>query len=102
MQKLKVGDEVIILAGKDRGRTGKLVKLNLKTQKVIVEGINEQQKAVKPTQENPQGGFMKLQKPVHLSNVSMISPKNKRATRVRIEERQGKKVRVAVSCGTVL
>lgn len=102
MQKLKLNDEVIILAGKDKGKTGKLKKINAKKQVVLVDGVNVVKKALKPTQENPTGGIVDIEAPVHVSNVALISPKTKKATRVKIETRGDKKVRVAVSCGSVL
>jgi len=102
MQKLKLNDEVIILAGKDKGKTGKLTSLNFKSSRVLVEGVNMVKKAIKPTQENPTGGIFEKEGSLHISNVSLVSPKTKKATRVKIEERDGKKVRVAVACGSVL
>ncbi len=102
MQKLKVSDQVVVLAGKDKGKTGEVKKINFKKNVVYVAGVNVLKKAVKPTQENPAGGIMDMEAPVHISNVAVVSPKTKKATRVRIEEKDGKKVRVAVSCGTVL
>lgn len=102
MQKLKVNDDVVILAGKDAGKKGKVKKINFKSNRVIVEGVNLIKKAVKPTQENPNGGFVELEKGVHISNVSVVSPKTGTATRVRIEEKDGNKVRVATKCGSVL
>ena len=102
MNKVKVNDEVILTAGKDKGKTGKIVSINWKTSRVLVSGVNMVKKAVKPTQESPDGGFASLEVPVHLSNVALTSPKTKKATRVRIEERDGKKVRVAVACGSAL
>lgn len=102
MQKLKLNDEVVVLAGKDKGKTGVLTKFNLKSKKVWVKGINVLKKAVKPTQENPNGGLMDIEGSVHRSNIALVSPKTKKGTRVRIEKRDGKKVRVAVSCGSVI
>jgi large subunit ribosomal protein L24 len=102
MQKLKLNDEVIVLAGKDKGKTGKLTSINFKSSKVLVEGVNMVKKAVKPTQENPSGGIFEKESAMHISNVALVSPKTKKATRVRIEEKDGKKVRVAVACGSVL
>lgn len=102
MQKLKLNDEVIVLAGKDKGKTGKLVNINSKKKKVIVQGVNIVKKTMKPTQENPDGGFVEVERPLDLSNIAVVSPKTNKATRVRIEEKDGKKVRVAVKCGTVL
>lgn len=102
MQKIKVSDEVIVVAGKDKGKTGKVQRLNHKKNTVLVEGINLAKKALKPSQENPAGGFSEMEKPIHLSNIAVISPKTKKATRVKFEEKDGKSVRVAVACGSVL
>ncbi len=102
MQKIKVNDEVIVLAGKDKGKKGKVSKLNLKKGLVFVNGVNSVKKTVKPTQENPTGGIVDKEMPLSLSNVALISPKSGQATRVRIEEKNGKKVRVAVKCGSVI
>ena len=102
MQKLKINDEVVVTAGKDKGKTGKVTKLLPKRSRVIVAGVNVLKKAVRPTQENPSGGITEVEASVHRSNVMVVSPKNGKATRVRIEEKDGKKVRVAVSCGSVL
>jgi large subunit ribosomal protein L24 len=102
MQKLKLNDEVVVLAGKDKNKKGKVTKINDKKKTVLVGGVNMIKKAVKPTQENPNGGFVDMEKPLHVSNVGVVSPKTGKATRVRIEEKDGKKVRVAVSCGSTL
>jgi len=102
MQKLKVNDEVVVIAGKDKGKTGKLARYNTKTNKVVVEGVNLVKKALRLSQENPQGGFAEVERPIHVSNIQVVSPKTKKGTRVRIEEKEGKKVRVAVACGSVL
>ena len=102
MEKLKLNDEVIILAGKDKGKTGKLVSINGKKKKVIVQGVNVIKKSMKPTQENPDGGFVEVERPLDISNIAVVSPKTNKATRVRIEEKDGKKVRIAVKCGSVL
>ncbi|MFT6631733.1 MAG: large subunit ribosomal protein L24 [Bacteriovoracaceae bacterium] len=102
MQKLKLNDDVIVLAGKDKNKKGKVTKINEKKKTVLVAGVNMIKKAVKPTQENPNGGFVDMEKPLHVSNVGVVSPKTGKATRVRIEEKDGKKVRVAVSCGSTL
>jgi large subunit ribosomal protein L24 len=102
MQKLRLNEEVIVLAGKDKNKKGKLLKVNLKKGTAIVEGVNLVKKAVKPTQESPNGGFTDMEASLHLSNISVISPKTGKATRVRIEEKDGKKVRIAISCGSTL
>jgi large subunit ribosomal protein L24 len=69
---------------------------------MLIDGVNLYKKTVKPTQENPSGGITDKELPIDISNVSLLSPKTKKATRVRIEERDGKKVRVATKCGSVL
>lgn len=102
MQKLKVNDEVVVLAGKDKGKTGTVAKINFKKDLVLVTGVNMMKKALKPSQENPSGGFADVERPVHISNIAVVSPKTKKATRVRIETKDNKKVRVAVACGSVL
>ncbi len=102
MQKLKVKDEVIVLAGKDRGKTGDILNIHKKKRKVLVKGVNIIRKAVRPDQKNPNGGFVEAERYIDISNVAVVSPKDRKATRVRIEEREGKRVRVASRCGTVL
>lgn len=102
MQKMKLKDEVIVLAGKDKGKTGTVEKIFDSNKKILVKGVNLVKKAVRPSQENPAGGFLEVERPVHASNIALISPKTNKATRVRIEVRDGKKVRVAVKCGSVL
>lgn len=102
MQKLKINDEVVVVAGKDKGKVGKLVNINSKKNTVIVEGVNLVKKAVKPTQENPAGGIVTIESSLSRSNVMVASPKDKGPTRVRIETKDDKKVRVAVRCGSVL
>ena len=80
-------------------------KLRSKNKKELITSSsrpNVFKKSIKPTQENPTGGFVDLAKAVHISNVAVVSPKTGAATRVRIEEKDGKKVRVAVKCGSVL
>jgi len=102
MQKLRVNDEVVVLAGKDKGKKGKVKKIYLKRSRVQVDGVNIKKKHVRPTQESPDGGIVEMESTVHISNVAVVSPKTHKATRVRIENKDGKKVRVAVSCNSVL
>jgi large subunit ribosomal protein L24 len=102
MQKLKVNDEVVVLAGKDKDKKGKVKSINFKKNTVIVDGVNLVKKAAKPTQENPNGGFVDLEKALHISNVAVVSPKTGKATRVGFEVKDGKKVRIAKACGSTL
>lgn len=102
MQKIKVNDEVIVIAGKDKGKKGKVKSINFKRSIAVVDGVNIVKKAQRPTQENPNGGFVDIEKGINLSNISLVSPKTGSATRVRIELKDGKKVRIATKCGSVL
>lgn len=102
MQKIKVNDEVVVIAGRDKGKKGKVESINFKRKTAIVGGVNTVKKAVRPTQEDPNGGFADIEKGINLSNIAVVSPKTGTATRVRIEEKDGKKVRVATKCGSVL
>jgi large subunit ribosomal protein L24 len=97
MQKLKVNDTVVILAGKDKGKQGKIKDINWKTNRVQVEGVNIVKKAMKPTQQNPQGGIVDIEKAVHISNVAVADPKSGKATKVKIQNKNGKNVRVTKS-----
>ena len=101
-QKIKKGDKVVVLSGKDKGRTGEVVKAMPKDGKVIVSGINVHARHRKPTQTSPQGGIERKEAPLHVSNVAIADPKTGAPTRVRFEEREGKKVRVAVKSGELI
>ena len=101
-QKIKKGDTVVILSGKDKGRTGEVVKAIPKDGKVIVSGVNVHARHRKATQVNPQGGIERKEAPLHVSNVAIADPKSGKATRVRFEVRDGKKVRVAAKSGELI
>ena len=101
-QKIKKGDRVVILSGKDKGRTGEVVKAMPKDSKVVVSGINVHARHRKPSQTNPQGGIERKEAPLHVSNVAIADPKTGEPTRVRFEERDGKKVRVAAKSGELI
>ena len=98
--RIKKGDTVVVLAGKDKGRTGTVSQVMPKDDKVLVEGVNVHARHRKPDQANPQGGIERKPAPLHISNVAIAV--NGKATRVRFEERDGKKVRVAVKTGEVI
>ena len=99
--RIKKGDQVIVLSGKDKGRTGTVTSSMPKLDKVIVGGVNVATKHRKASQDNPQGGLEKVEAPLHVSKVAHVTADGK-ATRVRFEERDGKKVRVAVKTGDVI
>ncbi|WP_336986149.1 50S ribosomal protein L24 [Altererythrobacter aquiaggeris] len=97
--RIKKGDSVVVLSGKDKGRTGTVSKVSPKDGKVVVEGINIAARHRKPTQANPQGGIDRFEAPMHICKVAVADPKDGKPTRVRFEEHDGKKVRVAVKSG---
>ena len=99
--KIKKGDTVVVLAGKDKGRTGTVAQVMPREDKVVVDGINVHARHRKPDQANPQGGIERKPAPLHISNVA-VADKDGKPTRVRFEDRDGKKVRVAVKSGEVL
>ena len=92
---------VMIIAGNDRGKTGKILKVFPKSNKVIIEGINMRKRHTKPTQKNPQGGILEKEASIHASNVMMLDPKTNEPTRlgaqVILDEKTGKKKRARVS-----
>jgi large subunit ribosomal protein L24 len=100
--KIKKGDKVVVLSGKDKGRTGEVVKAMPKEGKVIVSGVNVHARHRKPSQLNPQGGIERKEAPLHVSKVAVADPKTGKPTRVRFEERDGKKVRVAAKSGELI
>ena len=100
--KIKKGDKVVILSGKDKGKQGEVTKSFPKDGKVVVSGVNIITRHKKPTQMNPQGGLEKAEAPLHVSKVALQDPKTGKPTRVRFEDRDGKKVRVAARSGELI
>ena len=96
---IKKNDNVIVLAGEDKGKTGKVLKVLVKEQRALVEGINMVSKSMKPSAKNPQGGIVKQEAPIHVSNVSLIDPKSGKATRVSIKHEGKNVVRIAKKSG---
>ena len=99
--KIRKGDRVIVLSGKDKGRTGTVTKVMPKDGKVVVDGINVAARHRKPSQANPQGGIDRSPAPMAISKVA-VAGKDGKPTRVRFEEKDGKKVRVAVKTGETI
>ena len=100
--KIKKGDRVVVLSGKDKGKHGEVTKSMPKEGKVIVAGVNVAARHRKASQANPQGGIERREAPLHASKVALEDPKTGKPTRVRFEERDGKKVRVAVKSGELI
>ena len=93
---LKVGDKVVVISGKSKGTEGKIIKTLKKENKVIVEGANMVTKHVKPNAQNENGGIIKVEAPIHVSNVMILDPKTNKGTRVgHTTDKKGKKIRVA-------
>jgi len=102
MQRLKVGDLVQVIAGSEKGKTGTIKKIlkddaSASAEKVVIEGLNMVTKHQKPNQRNQEGGKIQMEAPIHASNVLPVDPETKKPTRVKIETREGKKIRVAKS-----
>jgi large subunit ribosomal protein L24 len=93
---VKKGDTVEIICGDHKGSTGTIMKITPDGKRVIVEGLNLAYKHVRPTQQNPQGGRIRVEQPIHISNVLPVNPKSSKGTRVRFEiGKNGVKKRVA-------
>lgn len=100
MQRIRSGDEVVVIAGKHKGSHGKVMKVVPEDDRVVVQGVNIVTKHVKPSRENPQGGIQKREAPIHISNVMLADPKSGDPTRVRFQTLEnGTKVRIAVKSG---
>lgn len=100
--KIKKGDKVVVIAGADKGKTGVVQKVLPKLDRVVVEGVNVHKKHKKPTQANPEGAILEIYAPIHVSNVAIVDPKTKKATRVGHDIVKGKKVRVTKASKSVL
>ena len=96
---VKKGDKVMVITGKDKGKTGVILTAYPKKDRVLVEGVNIVKKHTKPNQENPQGGIVSQEASIHVSNVMVIDPKTGEPTRVGYKIENGKKVRVAKKSG---
>ena len=100
MNKIKKDDMVKIIAGKDKGKEGKVIAVDTKTCRIVVEGVNLATKHQKPSQANPQGGIVKKENPIDVSNVMLLA--DGKATRVGFRMEDGKKVRFAKKTGKTI
>ena len=97
---VKKGDTVIVNAGNSKGKTGKVLSVLVDKQRAVVEGVNIVSKSTKPTAQHPQGGIIKQEAPIHISNLNVVDPKTGKATRIgRREGANGKLVRYAKKSG---
>lgn len=97
--RIKKGDTVAVISGKDKGATGAVMRAIPENRKVVVEKVAIAKKAQRPTRENPQGGIISIEMPVHVSTVQLVCPKCNKPTRVGMHLEEGKKVRVCKKCG---
>jgi large subunit ribosomal protein L24 len=96
MMNFKTGDKVIVIAGKDKDKTGKINKILRNENKVIVEGINIVKRHQKPSQNNQSGGIIEREAPIHISNIMLVDPKSGKSTRVGHNiDKKGNKVRIS-------
>ena len=101
--RIRKGDNVVVISGKDKGKTGKVTRVLVEEDRVVVEGINLVKRHTRPTPRNPSGGILEREQALHASKVMPVDPKTGKGTRVRSKELDGgKKVRVAVSSGEEL
>jgi large subunit ribosomal protein L24 len=101
--RLRKGDLVVVISGKDKGKTGKVARIMSEDDKVVVEGVNLVKRHTRPTQKNPQGGILEREQPMFASKVMLVDPKTGKGTRVRFTtDDKGHKVRVAVKSGETI
>ncbi|MDR1082589.1 MAG: 50S ribosomal protein L24 [Coriobacteriales bacterium] len=93
------GDTVKVMSGKDKGVTSVVMRAVPESRKIVVEKVGVVKKAQRPTRDNPSGGIMSIEKPIHVSTVMLVCPKCSEPTRVGIKVADGKKVRVCKKCG---
>ena len=97
---IKKGDTVYVNAGEDKGKTGRVLKVLISKNRAVVEGINMVTKATKPNAKNPQGGLVKMEAPIHVSNLQLLDPKSGKPTRVGYKVNEdGKTVRISKKSG---
>jgi len=100
--RIKKGDTVVVIAGADKGKTGKVLRVIAEKDRVVVEGIHRVLKHVRPSPRNQKGGRIQMDAPIHMSNVMPVDPATGKGSRVKFEQREGKKHRVAIKSGTSL
>ena len=100
--RIRKGDTVVVISGKDKGKTGKISRILVEDEKVVVEGINLVKRHTRPNPKNQQGGIIEKEAPLHASKVMPVDPKTGKGTRVRFKVEGNKKVRLAVKSGEEL
>jgi large subunit ribosomal protein L24 len=97
---IKTGDQVVVVAGKEKGKRGKVLRLLTKKDRVVVERINMVKRHVKPSQKHPQGGVVEKEGSIHLSNVRLYCVKCEAPRRIQAADKDGTKIRACAKCGT--
>jgi len=102
--RIRRDDEVVVIAGKDRGKSGRVLRIDPAKQKVFVEGLNIVKRHQRPTPGRPDAvaGVIEREGPIHISNVMLLDPKDNKPTRVGIEVREGRRFRIARRSGTAI
>jgi large subunit ribosomal protein L24 len=100
--RIKKNDTVVVISGADKGKRGKVLRVLVDKNRVVVEGVNRVWKHVRPSQRYPQGGRIQKDAPIHVSNVQLVDPDSGKPTRVRFQEKDGVKHRIAVRSGADL
>lgn len=100
--RIKKDDLVVVIAGRDKGQTGRVLSVIKETDRVLVEGINKVTKHLQKSQKNPEGGIIKKELAIHISNVMPLDSSTKKGTRVRVEGEGKEKKRVAAKSGSAL
>ena len=100
--KIKKGDKVVVISGGSKGKEGEVIRVMSQDNKAIVEGVNMVSKHTKPSAKNPQGGIVKTEAPIHISNLALIDPKSGKATRVGYKMEGENKVRVSKKSGEAI
>ena len=96
---IRTGDKVQVIAGKDKGKEGKILSVLPYKERVTVERSNMMKKATRPTQKNPNGGILEIEAPIHVSNVMLICPSCSQPTRISRRREEGARIRVCKKCG---
>lgn len=97
--RIKKGDTIRVISGKSKGATGSVMRVIPESRKVVVEKVAVAKKAQRPTRDNPQGGIISLEMPIHVATVQLVCPKCNQATRVGVHVKDGKKLRQCKKCG---
>ena len=100
--KIKKGDNVMVLSGNDKGKTGEIIEVIPKTNKIIVKGVNVRKKHIKPRKQGEEGGIIPTECAIHSAKVNIVCPKCGKATKIGYVEEKGEKVRVCKKCGAKL